>query len=176
MAMREYELMYIVRPTVPDDQLTAATERVDGFVSGLGGEVVEKQPWGKRRLAYPIEKHEDGYYVVARLNMEPERTHDLEEQLRIADEVIRHLLTLAPEKGSGANGLSLSAPFGFSPAPAAPQPQAAPTAATQQAPDAQEATDQAEEAPDETETEPSSEAEATAETAEGETATGDEEA
>ena len=98
MAMREYELMYIVRPTVPEEQLTAATERVDGMVATLGGEVVDNQAWGKRRLAYPIEKHDDGYYVVAQLRMEPGRTNELEEQLRIADEVIRHLLTLAPEK------------------------------------------------------------------------------
>jgi small subunit ribosomal protein S6 len=173
MAMREYELMYIVRPTVPDDQLTAATERVDSFVSGLGGEVVEKQPWGKRRLAYPIEKHEDGYYVVARLNMEPEQTHDLEEQLRIADEVIRHLLTLAPEKGARGNGMGLSAPFGFAPAPA-PPPQQAPATATQQAPDAGEATDQAEEAPAETETESAALSDETADN--GDAEAGDEEA
>lgn len=104
MAMREYELMYIVRPTVPEEQLTASTERVDGMVTSLGGEVVDKQPWGKRRLAYPIEKHEDGYYVVARVNMEPGQTHELEEQLRITDEVIRHLLTHAPDKPSIIDG------------------------------------------------------------------------
>jgi|SRR5687768_3108820 len=108
MAMREYELMYIVRPTVPEEQLTAATERVDGMVATLGGEVVDKQPWGKRRLAYPIEKHDDGYYVVAQLRMEPNRTSELEEQLRIADEVIRHLLTLAPEKPVRANGSAVN--------------------------------------------------------------------
>jgi small subunit ribosomal protein S6 len=101
--MREYELMYIVRPTVPEEQLTAATDRVDGMVATLGGEVVDKQPWGKRRLAYPIEKHDDGYYVVAQLRLEPTQTSELEEQLRIADEVIRHLLTLAPEKPVRAN-------------------------------------------------------------------------
>ncbi len=91
--MREYELMYIVRPTVGDDQFTGATERVDTLVTNLGGEIQEKQPWGKRRLAYPIAKHEDGYYVLSRIRIDPSRTQELEDQLRISDEVIRHMLT-----------------------------------------------------------------------------------
>jgi len=92
MDMREYELMYIVRPTVAEDELPTVSDRVDTMVGNLGGEVVEKNPWGKRRLAYPIQNHEDGYYVVEKLKMAPNRTRDLEEQLRIYDEVIRHIL------------------------------------------------------------------------------------
>jgi len=98
MTMRDYELMYIVRPTVPDDQFSGATDRVDTMITNLGGEVGEKTPWGKRRLAYPIQKHEDGYYVVARIKLEPARAKELEEQLRISDEVIRHILVQPPEQ------------------------------------------------------------------------------
>ena len=64
MALREYELMYIVRPTVAEDALPASIERVDSIISGLGGEVAENNPWGKRRLAYPIEKFEEDLYGV----------------------------------------------------------------------------------------------------------------
>ena len=92
MDLREYELMYIVRPTVSEEQFPGITERVDAMVGNLGGEVGEKAPWGKRRLAYPIQNHEDGYYVVARIRMNPSRTRQLEEQLRISDDVIRHIL------------------------------------------------------------------------------------
>ena len=98
MPMRDYELMYIVRPTLADDQFTGAIERVDAMISNLGGEVGEKTPWGKRRLAYPIQKHEDGYYVVARIRLEPSQARELEEQLRISDEVIRHILVQPPEE------------------------------------------------------------------------------
>lgn len=90
--MRDYELMYIVRPTVTDEEFPGATERVDTMVANLGGEVADKQPWGKRRLAYPIDKHEDGYYVVSRIKLEPGRISVLEEQLRISEDVIRHIL------------------------------------------------------------------------------------
>jgi small subunit ribosomal protein S6 len=92
MDLREYELMYIVRPTVPEDQYNAVTERVDTMIGNLGGEVGEKVPWGKRRLAYPIQDHEDGYYMVAKIKLPPSRTGELEDQLRINDDVIRHIL------------------------------------------------------------------------------------
>ncbi len=98
MVMRDYELMYIVRPTLADDQFAGATERVDTLITNLGGEVGEKTPWGKRRLAYPIQKHEDGYYVVARIRLEPSQARELEEQLRISDEVIRHILVQPAEQ------------------------------------------------------------------------------
>jgi len=92
MDLREYELMYIVRPTVPEDEYNAVTERVDTIVGNLGGEVGEKVPWGKRRLAYAIQDHEDGYYMVEKIKLAPGQTRELEEQLRISDDVIRHIL------------------------------------------------------------------------------------
>lgn len=110
MAMRDYELMYIVRPTLADDQFAGATERVDTIISNLGGEVGEKTPWGKRRLAYPIQKHEDGYYVVARIKLEPDQTRELEEQLRISDEIIRHILVLPAEQKAAPAMATTTAP------------------------------------------------------------------
>jgi small subunit ribosomal protein S6 len=94
MAMRDYELMYIVRPNVADDELTSVTDKVDTMITNLGGSVSEKNPWGKRRLAYPIEKYDDGYYFVTKINLDTARTRDLEEQLRISDDVIRHILVV----------------------------------------------------------------------------------
>lgn len=92
MNLRDYELMYIVRPTVGDEGFPGVTDRVDTIIGNLGGEVGEKQVWGKRRLAYQIEKHEDGYYILARIRLAPNQTAELEEQLRIFDDVIRHML------------------------------------------------------------------------------------
>jgi small subunit ribosomal protein S6 len=92
MDLREYELMYIVRPTVTEEQFPGVTDRVGTIIGNLGGEVAEQAPWGKRRLAYPIQNHEDGYYVVSKIKLDPSSTRQLEEQLRIYDEVIRHML------------------------------------------------------------------------------------
>ena len=92
MDVREYELMYIVRPTVTEEQLPAVNERVGSIVGSLGGEVAESNPWGKRRLAYPIQDHEDGHYILAKVKLPSDQTRELEEQLRISDDVIRHIL------------------------------------------------------------------------------------
>lgn len=92
MDVRDYELMYIVRPTVAEDQVGAVSDRVGTIISGLGGSVAEVNPWGKRRLAYPIQDHEDGYYVVSQIKLAPNQTDELENQLRITDDVIRHIL------------------------------------------------------------------------------------
>ena len=92
MDVRDYELMYIVRPTVPEEDVANVTARVDTLIGNLGGEVAENQPWGKRRLAYPIENHDEGYYVVSKVRLAPGTTRELEDQLRISDDVIRHII------------------------------------------------------------------------------------
>lgn len=94
MALRDYELMYIIRPNVADEELAGATGKVEALITNLGGTVSERNPWGKRRLAYPIDKYEDGYYMVDKIQLDPNRARDLEEQLRISDDVIRHILVV----------------------------------------------------------------------------------
>ncbi|MDQ6695379.1 MAG: 30S ribosomal protein S6 [Chloroflexota bacterium] len=94
MDTHNYELMYIIRPTVGDEEIGAALTRVDTIIGNLGGEVGEKNQMGKRRLAYPIDKHEDGYYVVQTITIDPQQISGLEEQLRISDEVIRHIVVV----------------------------------------------------------------------------------
>lgn len=115
MDMRDYELMYIVRPTVTDEQLPQVIDRVGSMAQSLGGQALDTNIWGKRRLAYPIDKHEDGYYVVSKLSLDPGRTGELEDQLRIYDEVIRHMLVRWVEQPQPAPRASTPA----QPAPAA---------------------------------------------------------
>ena len=94
MALRDYELMYIIRPTVADEEVAGATGKVESLITGLGGEVSERNQWGKRRLAYPIDRYEDGYYMVEKIKLDPNRARELEDQLRISDDVIRHILVV----------------------------------------------------------------------------------
>lgn len=93
--LREYELMYILRPNLGDEAISPAVEKVNQLVANHGGEVYENlqtPPWGRRRLAYPIERHTEGYYVVSHLRLAPEQSEDVESQLKISDDVIRHML------------------------------------------------------------------------------------
>ena len=93
--LREYELVYILRPTIADDQIPASIDKVTQMVNTRGGEVYEvlqTPPWGKRRLAYPIERFNDGVYIVNHMRLDPTTTEDFERMLKISDDVIRHIL------------------------------------------------------------------------------------
>ena len=95
--MRDYELMVVLTPELDDDGVTATTERVKSLVAARGGEVVDVQPWGRRRLAYPIKRLRDGYYAVAKLKLDPEAAEPLDRSLRLTEPVIRHMLVRLDE-------------------------------------------------------------------------------
>jgi small subunit ribosomal protein S6 len=95
--MRDYELMVVLTPDLDEDGVTAATDRVKTLVTSRGGEVVDLQAWGRRRLAYSIEKHRDGFYAVAKLKLSPDAAEPLDRGLRLSDAVMRHLLVRLDE-------------------------------------------------------------------------------
>lgn len=87
--------MYILSPEMLDTKLQPAMEKVSNLITRLGGEIKETlntSPWGKRRLAYPIQKFNEGYYVVMKVNIDPAKAEELERDLRFNEEVLRHLL------------------------------------------------------------------------------------
>ncbi len=92
---REYELMYIVRPDLDEDQVRTAMDEVTSMVAGNGGEVLKSSLWGRRRLAYLVGGFHDGYYVVADTRLPGERLGEIERQLKLSETVIRHMLTIA---------------------------------------------------------------------------------
>ena len=96
--LRDYELMYVVRPDLDEDGLRTAVEAVQGLVEGQGGEVLNTTPWGKRRLAYEIAGLRDGHYVIVEFRGDGAKVKELERALRINDQVIRHMITIAVPK------------------------------------------------------------------------------
>lgn len=95
--MRDYELVTILNPEIADDAAPQAIERLGQQIAARGGEVRESAHWGRRKLAYPINRYYEGNYVVTQIRMEPGRTHELEGSLRISDDVLRHLLVRKDE-------------------------------------------------------------------------------
>lgn len=118
-----YEMTYIVRPDLEDEERTAVEGRVSDRVSGFGGEVVRAEGWGRRRLAYPIDHHRDGYYVTAILRMPGENLRQLENQLKLTPEVLRFLVIRQKESNVKLTGSLLPQAHTHAPAP---PPQAAP--------------------------------------------------
>jgi len=93
--MRSYELVFIVHPEMDEDALAAVVETVKGLVERDGGEVTQVEPWGLRRLAYPIQDQWEGQYVLMRLELEPQGVTGLERGLGLAEQVMRHLVVRA---------------------------------------------------------------------------------
>lgn len=91
--MHSYEITFIVNPNLSEEDVTTQAERVGSLITGDGGEIVEVHPWGgKRRLAYPIQHHRDGYYVTTKFRSAPSTAYGLDAQLRINDNILRHLV------------------------------------------------------------------------------------
>lgn len=87
-----YELIYIVSPEVADNDLPKLIDKMSQSISKVGGNVVEVNKWGRKRMAYPIKKFAEGNYVFTRLELDPASMKDLEANIRLSDEVIRHLM------------------------------------------------------------------------------------
>ena len=89
--MINYEVMFIINPALEDEKKDAAVERVKEVIAA-DGEVGKVDVWGMRKLAYPIEKKNEGYYVVIEFKASPELPKELDRRLRISDDVMRHII------------------------------------------------------------------------------------
>jgi len=90
--LQDYELVVVFRPEVDGDGLEAAIDKRSQFVTERGGAFSTVEQWGKRRLAYPIKRSMEGSYVLMRFKLRPKLTRELEANLQISEEVLRHLL------------------------------------------------------------------------------------
>ena len=91
--MRRYELMLVLRPDVADDKSQAVIDRTTRQIVAAGGQIVKVAPWGRRRLAYPIDRHREGSYHIILFEAPAEAIVELEHSLLITEEVLRHLVT-----------------------------------------------------------------------------------
>ena len=90
--MRRYELMLVLRPDAPDDRVTAIIDRVTRQITADGGQIVKVAPWGRRRLAYAIDRHREGAYHIVVFEAPTEVIAELERGILITEEVLRHLV------------------------------------------------------------------------------------
>lgn len=111
--MRDYELVVVLSPDVGDEGYPAAIERISQSIQDRGGTIQNVDQWGRRRLAYPIRRHLDGYYAVTHFAAEPQAIKPLEASLDLAEDVLRHLVVRLDEPAPAP-----SAP------PASPEPAA----------------------------------------------------
>jgi len=90
--LRNYEFVYILSPEVEEENLESITEKIGQMIASRGGQVLQLDSWGRRRLAYPIQKFHEGHYMLAQIQLEPEAILELKRSLGLTGEVIRYLL------------------------------------------------------------------------------------
>ncbi len=83
--------MYILEPTLDEEATKALIGQIEEFMGNQGATLEATDPWGKRRLAYKIGKHREGYYVLSRLQAEAASVSELERRLRVTAGVLRFL-------------------------------------------------------------------------------------
>ena len=89
--MNKYELAVVVSAKIEDDERAQVIERVKALVERFGGQISDVDEWGKKRLAYEIQKMKEGYYYFIHFESEAETPSEIEQRLRIMDNVIRYL-------------------------------------------------------------------------------------
>jgi small subunit ribosomal protein S6 len=90
--VRRYELMLVLRPDTPDERAAAVIDRTTRQVVADGGQIVKVAPWGRRRLAYPIERYREGSYHILVFEAPSELVAEVERALLITEDVLRHLI------------------------------------------------------------------------------------
>lgn len=94
--VRNYETMYIIKPTLDEEAIDVVTKRVDDQITALGTlEKTEKR--GRKRLAYEVKDFKDGFYVLTNFQAEPNQITELERLFKLNDDVIRHII-VRPEE------------------------------------------------------------------------------
>lgn len=90
--MRRYEVVFILAPTLSDEEVDQSIEGFEQTAQEMGAKIVNVDKWGKRRLAFPVKNHSEGFYVVLTLE-EPEAAAavELERKFKVTDSVIRFL-------------------------------------------------------------------------------------
>jgi len=89
--MRNYEIIFIVRPDITEEDVDKLIAQMEGVVAGAGGQVEKVEKLGRRRLAYRVEKQREGIYVLFRLQGSGDTVKEFERRLKVLDTVIKYL-------------------------------------------------------------------------------------
>lgn len=92
--MKDYEAVYIFDSALEEEKVNEKLDRYHELISGEGSQVTEVDHWGRRALAYEIDDHENGYYVVTHFNTEASSLPEFERILKLDDDLLRYLIVV----------------------------------------------------------------------------------
>ncbi len=96
--MHKYELAVVLSAKLEEDDRTAALDKVKALIERFGGQITNVDDWGKKKLAYEIQKMTEGYYYFVQFDAESTAPAEIESRIRIMDNVIRYLIVRADEE------------------------------------------------------------------------------
>jgi len=133
--MRIYEELFIIKPDAPEEEVDKFVEQLRTQLTTAGATVDKVEKWGKRRLAYKVDKYREGSYVLFQITCEPQGVKELERRLRVSDVVLKYLTVRIDEtlkrlekrkKDRDKRAAKRAAAAPASPAPAQPMAPGAP--------------------------------------------------
>jgi small subunit ribosomal protein S6 len=92
--MRNYEVAIIASPDLDDQAVQQLEEKVAGWIAAVEGNAYDVERWGRRRLAYAIDGHRDGYYLFFQTQMPPQASGSIERDLKLNEDILRFMITL----------------------------------------------------------------------------------
>jgi small subunit ribosomal protein S6 len=92
LGVRNYEMMVVMKPLLPDDVRKAIHKDLSNSIKEFGGELVDVDVWGKRYLAYDIAGHNEGYYIVYNFKLVPAHVAEMKRQLGQKQEILRQMI------------------------------------------------------------------------------------
>lgn len=95
--MRKYEIIFIAHPDLDEESLNGIIEKISGWITDNKGEVVSVDNWGKKRMAYQIQKQREGQYVLITTNMPPAAVKPVQNNLRFVEQIMRSMITSVEE-------------------------------------------------------------------------------
>jgi len=96
--MKAYELLFIVNPTLEEDLREATMQRIDNTITSQGGVIDNTENWGRRKLAYEIEKLSEGDYTLIDFHADPTSIEEINRVLRINDVVVRFMIVARTDR------------------------------------------------------------------------------
>lgn len=96
--MRNYELLYVIQPDLEEEQLQALQEKINSIIEEQGGQNTELKEWGKKRLAYEIADHREGYYIEVHFAGTPQVVEELGRVIKITNGILRHIIIREEEQ------------------------------------------------------------------------------
>lgn len=90
--INKYEFMLIIKPFLPEDVRIKLLKNIKEMISSLRGKILKEDIWGKRHLAYNIQGHGEGYYVIYDFEMQCDKIANIEEELRMTNDLLRYII------------------------------------------------------------------------------------